>query len=79
MDVWFARCNGETSHNNPVTNLYIPGERPMYPERKFEYKHECIVGGFARIGWPATGDLRQPRWRDVAVAAYSDIPDEHLR
>ncbi len=78
MNVWFARCNGETAHNNPATGLYVPGEPPTYPDRKFEYKHECIVGGFARIGWPASGDLRASNWREAALTAYPDILDEHL-
>jgi hypothetical protein len=78
MNVWFARCNGTTAHNAPGTRLYVPGEPPRSPARDFNYKHECIMGGFARVGWPAAGDLRAVGWRQTARAAYPDISDEHL-
>jgi hypothetical protein len=78
VDIWFVRCNGTTGHNQPGTRLYVPGEPPKYPEREFRYKSECIIGGFARIGWPGAGDLRAPDWRLKARIAYPDIADEHL-
>lgn len=70
MDIWFIRSNGETSHNNPQTKLYMPGEPPQYPERHFNHRNACLGGGFARVGWPASGDLRELRWRSRARDAY---------
>jgi len=58
MDVWFVRSNAVPVHNNPSNpSEYVPGE-PFV--KKANYRNECLSGGFARIGWPNTGDLRQP-------------------
>jgi hypothetical protein len=79
MDIWFIRCNGDTAHNDPATTRYIPGEPPAVPRRSFNYLHECLSGGFARVGWPGTSDLRHPGWRDLWRQTYAEIvnPDEH--
>ncbi len=63
MHVWFIRCNGETAHNEPGTPRFVPGEPPQFPERAFNYRDECLCKGFARVGWPAAGDLRHADWR----------------
>lgn len=76
--IWFSRCNGETSHNNPNTRLYVAGEPPAYSQRAFEYKHECIVGGFARIGYPGTGDLRNSSWHKTVYDVYPDIRADQI-
>jgi hypothetical protein len=79
METWFVRSNGETGHNNPASKLYVRGEPPTFPERHFNYKQECIEGEFARIGWPAAGDLRRSDWRVRARNAYAPGPSElHL-
>jgi len=70
LNVWFIRSNGETLHNNPGTKLFVPGEPPRFPNRKFNYRLECLEGGFARVGWPAAGDLRIPGWRTRGRDAY---------
>jgi hypothetical protein len=58
MDVWFVRSNAKPVHNNP-SNLrdYVPGESFV---KKPRYRTVCLDCGFARIGWPNTGDLRHP-------------------
>lgn len=73
MRTWFTRTNGETAHNRSGTPLYVPGEPPNYPDRHFNHTHACIDGGFARIGWPATGDLRDVGWRERAQRAYGSM------
>jgi hypothetical protein len=82
MDVWFVRSNGETAHNNPSTVNYVPGEPPDYPERKHNYREKCLRDGFARIGWPNTGDLRQIGLGRLAINGYAfgkfdEIYQEH--
>ena len=73
MSIWFIRCNGETAHNRPGTSRYIPGERPNWPDREFNYHDECLEQGFARYGFPAAGDLREPGWRSRARSAYGSM------
>lgn len=75
MNVWFARANGETLHNNQSTALYVQGEPPRYPEVEFDHTAICLREGFARIGWPASGDLREAGWQERAVAAYGPRAD----
>jgi hypothetical protein len=75
MDVWFFRANGETGHNQPGTKGFIRGEPPNYPERRFNYRQECLDGGFARVGLPAAGDLREHDWRRKACEAYGLDPN----
>lgn len=77
MRVWFIRCNGETAHNEPNTALFVPGEPPRFPDRKFNYRNACLEKGFARVGWPATGDLRDVKWRDRAMSAYGAMMRKH--
>lgn len=79
MDIWFVRSNGETAHNQPGTTLYVQGEPPNYPERRYNYRETCLEGGFARIGWPAAGDLRQLGWRTRAREAYGPgLSSQHM-
>lgn len=73
MNAWFLRANGETAHNVPGSKHFVRGEPPTFPRREFNYRTECLEGGFARVGWPATGDLRAENWREVAARAYGDV------
>ncbi len=77
MSAWFIRSNGETAHNEPGTSRYVPGERPQFPDRQFNYHDECVRDGFARVGWPAAGDLRHPAWRSRANVAYGSMMKAH--
>jgi hypothetical protein len=77
MHVWFIRCNGETAHNEPGTARYVHGEPPEFPEREFNYRDECLCKGFARVGWPAAGDLRRADWRSRALDAYGSMMKDH--
>lgn len=72
MRIWFVRCNGYTAHNQPGSRFFVEGEPPTFPETKFNYKDECLTKGFARIGLPATGDLRHPWWRECGRTVYGD-------
>ncbi|MBN1452925.1 MAG: hypothetical protein JW963_18040, partial [Anaerolineales bacterium] len=71
MKVWFVRSNGHTAHNNPATSDYVPGEPPVFPRTDFNYRQKCLSDGFARSGWPNTGDLRQPGVNRLAVNGYT--------
>jgi hypothetical protein len=71
MNVWFVRSNVDTSHNQPSTPNYVPGEPPDYPVTKFDYRGKCLAEGFARIGWPNTGDLRNMGEGRLAVNGYT--------
>lgn len=71
MNVWFVRANGETVHNGSSIPNYVPGEPPEYPETKHNYRAKCLSEGFARIGWPNTGDLHQPGLNRLAVEGYT--------
>jgi hypothetical protein len=77
MRIWFIRCNGETAHNEPGTLRYVPGEPPTFPRREFNYRDECLCKGFARVGWPGSGDLRDPNWRTNAFRVYGDLMKPH--
>jgi hypothetical protein len=55
--IWFVRSNGATAHNNPETVDYVPSEPPKFPLIEFNYRQKCLDQGFARYGWPNTGDL----------------------
>lgn len=70
MNVWFIRSNGNTLHNHPGTKIYVPGEPPQFPNRDFNFRLDCLEGGFARVGWPAAGDLRIAGWRTRGRDAY---------
>jgi hypothetical protein len=69
MNIWFVRSNGESAHNNPAEPAhFIPGE----PEGEtFDYREKCLQEGFARIGWPNTGDLRKPGQGRLAPDSYT--------
>lgn len=77
MDAWFVRTNGETGHNQPGVKRFIRGEPPNYPAKRFDYRQECLAGGFARVGLPAAGDLRKLEWRSKACEAYGLVPSSH--
>lgn len=70
-DVWFVRSNGNTGHNAPDSPDFVPGEPPLFPEVAFDYREKCLAEGFARIGWPNTGDLRNPGIGRLAPDGYS--------
>lgn len=71
MNIWFVRSNGETAHNNPNDNGYIPNEPPVYPKKQFDYTQKCLTDGFVRYGWPNTGDLRETNPNRLAPLSYS--------
>jgi hypothetical protein len=77
MSSWFIRCNGETAHNQPGTERYVPDEPPRFPNREFNYLSECLRKGFARVGWPGAGDLRAAEWRAGAMRVYGDVIKPH--
>lgn len=77
MRIWFIRCNGETAHNEPSTTRYVPGEPPTFPRREFNYRDECLCKGFARVGWPRAGDLREASWRANVSRVYGDLIKQH--
>jgi len=77
MNVWFIRCNGKTGHNQPGTTRFMPGEPPRFPDRDFNYREECLKKGFARVGWPAAGDLRDAQWRTRATKVYGAMMKPH--
>ena len=79
MAVWFVRSNGDTLHNEPGSTRFVPGERPVFPDKTFNYREECLRDGFARVGWPATGDLRQPNWEERARSVYGSSWDTRYR
>lgn len=58
MDFWFTTSDGATLHNNPMDKNYVPGELPKFPLTLINYREKCLEKGFARAGWPNTGDLR---------------------
>ena len=71
MDIRFIRSNGDTAHNDPKTPDFVPGEPPQGPTTAFDYRHKCLAEGFARIGWPNTGDLRAAGAGRLASQGYS--------
>ena len=79
MKIWFARSNGSTVHNNPMTPGFVTGEPPIHPATIFNYRAVCLREGFARIGWPSAGDLRKRGWREKGRAVYSspEFKDVH--
>ena len=71
MNIWFVRSNGETAHNNPHDSSYVPNEPPIFPLKEFNYSQKCLNDGFARYGWPNTGDLREKNPLRLAPLSYS--------
>ena len=53
------------------------GEPPAFPDRKFNYRKECLDKSFARVGWPGTGDLREPTWQSQARQTYGSMMKRH--
>jgi hypothetical protein len=83
MNIWFTRSNGETPLNNPNSLDYVPGEPPEYPKTEYDYHDQCLKNGFARIGWPNTGDLdlvksNPPRLAPLGYS-YESIEPEHRK
>ena len=70
-NIWFVRSNGEAAHNNPNDDAYVPGEPPIYPLRQFNYTQKCLNDGFARYGWPNTGDRTVENPIRLAPLSYS--------
>jgi len=80
MNVWFTRSNGESDHNNPANARFVPGEPPTFPVVIFDYRLACLEHGFARIGWPGTGDLRDRGWVERGKIVYeADRFKPHFR
>jgi hypothetical protein len=71
MSYWFTTWHGNTCHNQPNTPNYVEGEPPDYPSVKICYRKECLNKGFARIGYPNTGDLKDPERDRLAPNGYS--------
>ena len=79
MAVWFARSNGDTLHNEPDSPRFVAGEEPVFPNRAFDYRAECLRDGFIRVGWPAAGDLSRPEWRERAATVYGSYWGSHYQ
>lgn len=71
MNIWFVRSNGETAHNNPYDSGYVLNEPPEFPLKEFNYYQKCLNDGFARYGWPNTGDCRDENPKRLAPLSYS--------
>lgn len=71
MDFWFTTSHGDTIHNQPGTPNYVEGEPPQYPLVKINYRVKCLEDGFARIGYPNTGDLNERGRGRLALNGYS--------
>ena len=70
-NIWFVRSNGDTVHNDPSTPDYVPDEPPEFPKVECNYRLKCLKQGFARIGWPNTGDLTLETPVRLAPNGYS--------
>ena len=71
MNIWFTRSGSEyTPLNNPNSLDYVPGEPPIFPKTNYNYRQKCLSDGFARIGWPNTGDLTQKNPVRLAPNGY---------
>ena len=57
MKFWFTASRGKTCHNQPSSPNYVKGEPPLYPKNEINYRIKCLNEGFARIGYPNTGNL----------------------
>jgi hypothetical protein len=78
MSVYFVRSNGCSVHSlKDRPEEYVEGE----PTGPFNYRLKCLEDGFARIGWPNTGDLLQQEARRLAPRGYSlkSISEQHRR
>jgi hypothetical protein len=71
MNIWFIRTGGDTPLNNPYSPDFVPGEPPTYPKTAYDYREKSLEEGFARIGWPNTGDLREENPTRLAPDGYS--------
>ena len=71
MDFWFTTSHGNTCHNQPGNPNYVEGEPPKYPLVEINYREKCLNDGFARIGYPNTGDLNEPGRGRLAPNGYS--------
>ena len=67
MKVWFVRANGSSLHGQRGHPLYMPEEKLG---SVFDLTSTCLRNGFARIGWPATGDLNDDNWLKRGIEAY---------
>jgi hypothetical protein len=71
MNFWFTTSHGNTCHNQPGTPNYVEGEPPTYPLVAINYREKCLNDGFARIGFPNTGDLNELGRGRLAPNGYS--------
>jgi hypothetical protein len=77
MKAYFVRTNGCSVHGGSRAEAFVAGE----PEGRFDYREKCLAEGFARIGWPNTGDLRNGLAARLAPHGYSlgSISDRYRR
>ena len=71
VDFWFTTSHGNTCHNQPGTPNYVEGEPPLYPLVEINSREKCLTEGFARIGYPNTGDLNELGRGRLAPNGYS--------
>ncbi len=71
MNFWFTKSHGNTCHNQPGSLNYVEGEPPKYPLVEINYREKCLNDGFARIGYPNTGDLNELGRGRLAPNGYS--------
>jgi hypothetical protein len=71
MTYWFTTSHGNTCHNEPGTPNYVEGEPPKFPLTIINYRGQCLEDGFARIGYPNTGDLNELGRARLAPNGYS--------
>jgi hypothetical protein len=71
MAYWFTTSHGNTCHNEPGTSNYVEGEPPKFPLTLINYREKCLFDGFARIGYPNTGDLMDIGRGRLASEGYS--------
>jgi hypothetical protein len=71
MDYWFTTSHGETEHVDPSTPDYVPGEPHLFPKPNINYREKCLLDGFARVGWPNAGDLKNNYVGRLAPGGYS--------
>jgi hypothetical protein len=68
---WFTTSHGNTCHNEPGSSNYVAGEPPKFPLNLINYREKCLNEGFARIGYPNTGDLNELGLGRLAPDGYT--------
>ncbi|HYE67302.1 MAG TPA: hypothetical protein VEA58_01750 [Anaerovoracaceae bacterium] len=70
MEFWFTTSHGYTCHNEPGTPNYVVDEPPLFPNTWINYREKCLSDGFARIGYPNTGNLNGDKFEQGRLAPY---------